>query len=153
RQGHSLYTTIDSHIQAIVEEELRAGVARTKSSYGTAIVLDPNTGAVKAMANYPTYNPNNSAPLNASNRRNLAVCDMVEPGSTFRLVAAVSPLEQGKVDYNEKIETPESGKPNTHGQWMRDHHHLGTLTFPEVIAHSSKMAISKIAMRLSRDTF
>src|SRR5699024_1036444 len=153
RQGHSLYTTIDSHIQAIVEEELRAGVARTKSSYGTAIVLDPNTGAVKAMANYPTYNPNNSATLNASSRRNVAVADMIEPGSTFKLVAAIAALEQDKVDYNEKIETPESGKLKIHGQWMRDHDPLGTLTFPEVIAQSSNVAISKIAMRLSRDTF
>src|SRR5699024_2225586 len=153
RQGHSLYTTIDSHIQAIVEEELKAGVARTKSSYGTAIVLDPNTGAVKAMANYPTYNPNNSATLNASNRRNVAVADMIEPGSTFKLVAAIAALEQDKVDYNEKIETPESGKLKIHGQWMRDHDPLGTLTFPEVIQKSSNVGTSKIAMWLSPDTF
>src|SRR5699024_6792568 len=105
------------------------------------------------MANYPTYNPNNSATLNASNRRNVAVADMIEPGSTFKLVAAIAALEQDKVDYNEKIETPESGKLKIHGQWMRDHDPLGTLTFPEVIAQSSNVAISKIAMRLSRETF
>src|SRR5699024_9589324 len=152
-QGHSLYSTLDSHIQAIVEEELEAGVARTESHYGTAIVLDPNTGAVKAMANYPTYNPNNPSTLNKSNRRNFAIADMIEPGSTFKLVTAIAATEQGKVDFDEEITTPESGKLKIHGQWMRDHDPLGTLTFPEVIAQSSNVAISKIAMRLSRDTF
>lgn len=152
-QGHSLYSTLDSHIQAIVEEELEAGVARTESHYGTAIVLDPNTGAVKAMANYPTYNPNNPSTLNKSNRRNFAIADMIEPGSTFKLVTAIAATEQGKVDFDEEITTPESGKLKIHGQWMRDHDPLGTLTFPEVIAKSSNVGTSKIAMRLSPDTF
>lgn len=152
-QGHSLHTTIDSHIQAILEEELKSGVIRTKSNYGTAIVLNPNTGAVKAMANYPTFNPNNVGSLNKHNRRNFAIADMIEPGSTFKLVTALAAVEQHKVEFDEKFDTPESGKINIHGQWMRDHDPLGTLTFPEVIAQSSNVATSQIAMRLSRDTF
>lgn len=153
QSGHSLYTTIDSHIQAIVEEELKSGIERTDSNYGTAIVLDPGTGAVKAMANYPTYNPNNPGSLNTSNRRNFAVSDMIEPGSTFKLVTAISAVEQGKVTFDEKFETPEDGKVQIHGQWMRDHDPLGTLSFSEVIEQSSNVATSQIAMRLSDDTF
>jgi len=152
-QGHSLITTIDSHIQAIVEEELKAGIDKTRSSHGSAIVMDPRTGAIKAMANYPTFNPNNPASLNSRNRRNFAVSDMIEPGSTFKLVTAIAAVEQDKVSFDEKFETPDNGKKLIHGQWMRDHDPMGTLTFPQVIEKSSNVATSQIAMRLSKDTF
>lgn len=153
QQGYSLHTTIDSHIQAILEEELKAGIDRTKSSHGSAIVMDPQTGAIKAMANYPTFDPNNPASLDKNNRRNFAISDMIEPGSTFKLVTAIAAVEQNKVQFDEKFETPEDGKTLIHGQWMRDHDPLGTLSFPQVIEKSSNVATAKIAMRLSRDSF
>ncbi|MGD8426362.1 MAG: penicillin-binding transpeptidase domain-containing protein [Balneolaceae bacterium] len=153
QQGFSLYTTIDSHIQAILEEELKAGIDRTRSTHGSAIVMNPRTGAIKAMANYPTFNPNNPASLDNENRRNFSISDMIEPGSTFKLVTAIAAVEQNKISFNEKIKTPENGKILIHGQWMRDHDPLGTLTFPEVIQKSSNVATAEIAMRLSKDTF
>ncbi len=153
RQGYSLYTTIDSQIQAILEEELKAGILRTKSNYGSAIVMDPQTGAIKAMANYPTFNPNNPASSENENRRNYAVSDMIEPGSTFKLVTAIAAVEQDVVSFDEKFTTPKSGQTLIHGQWMRDHDPLGTLTFTEVIKKSSNVATSEIARRLSRDVF
>src|SRR5690554_5156739 len=85
KQGHTLKTTIDGHIQAIVEEELRIGVEKSRAKHGTAIVMDPQTGAIKAMANYPTYNPNAPASNDQENRRNFAISDMIEPGSTFKM--------------------------------------------------------------------
>jgi cell division protein FtsI (penicillin-binding protein 3) len=153
QQGYSLYTTIDSHIQAILEEELKAGIDKTRSSYGSAIVMNPQTGAIKAMANYPTFNPNNPASLDNKNRRNFVISDMIEPGSTFKIVTAIAAVEQQKIQFEETFETPEDGKVLIHGQWMRDHEPMGTLTFPEVIEKSSNIATSKIAMRLSKDTF
>ncbi len=153
QQGYSLYTTIDSHIQAILEEELKAGIDRTRSSYGSAIVMNPQTGAIKAMANYPTFNPNNPASLDNKNRRNFAISDMIEPGSTFKIVTAIAAVEQQKVQFEETFKTPEDGEVLIHGQWMRDHEPMGTLTFPEVIEKSSNIATSKIAMRLSKDSF
>ncbi|HKL03994.1 MAG TPA: penicillin-binding protein 2, partial [Cryomorphaceae bacterium] len=153
QQGASLYTTINSHIQAIVEEELKAGIDRTRSSHGSAIVMDPQTGAIKAMANYPTFDPNNPASLNSTNRRNFAISDMIEPGSTFKLVTAIAAVEQQKVQFNEMFETPDDGKVKIHGQWMRDHEPMGTMSFPEVIEKSSNVATAQIAMRLSKDTF
>ncbi len=153
KQGNSLFTTIDSHIQAILEEELKAGIERTKSTYGSAIVMDPRTGAIKAMANYPTFNPNSPASSKQENRRNFAISDMIEPGSTFKLVAAIAAVEQNKVSFDEEFETPEDGTMQIHGQWMRDHDPLGTLTFPEVISKSSNVATAEIAMRLSKDSF
>jgi cell division protein FtsI (penicillin-binding protein 3) len=153
QQGHSLHTTIDSHIQAILEEELKAGIDKTRSTSGSAIVMDPQTGAIKAMANYPTFNPNNPASLNSTNRRNFAISDMIEPGSTFKLVTSIAAVEQDKVQFDEQFETPEDGKTLIHGQWMRDHEPMGTLSFPEVIQKSSNVATAQIAMRLSKDAF
>lgn len=153
RQGYSLYTTIDSHIQAILEEELEAGIENTRSASGSAIIMDPQTGAIKAMANYPTFNPNNPGSLNSTNRRNFAISDMIEPGSTFKLVTAIAAVEQQKVQFDEIFETPEDGKTKIHGQWMRDHDPMGTLSFPEVIQKSSNVATAQIAMRLSKNTF
>ncbi len=153
QQGYSLYTTIDSHIQAILEEELKAGIENTRSTYGTAIVMDPRSGAIKAMANYPTFNPNKPASAVDENRRNYAVSDMIEPGSTFKLVSAIAAVEQEIVHFDEKFETPDDGKRQIHGQWMRDHDPLGTLSFPQVIEKSSNIAMAEIAMRLNNDTF
>lgn len=153
KQGYSLHTTIDSHIQAILEEELKAGIEQTKSSYGSAIIMDPRTGAIKAMANYPTFNPNSPASSKQENRRNYAISDMIEPGSTFKLVTAIVAVEQDKVDFNERFETPDDGEVQIHGQWMRDHDPLGTLTFSEVISKSSNVATAELAMRLSKDSF
>jgi len=152
-QGHSLHTTIDSQIQAIAEEELEAGVARHMALQGTAIVMNPKTGAVKAIANYPTFDPNTPAASGQENRRNFAVSDMIEPGSTFKLVPAIAAVEQRAVKLDESFDTPTSGQKSIYGQMMRDHDPLGTLTFSEVIAKSSNIATSEIAMRLKPDTF
>ncbi len=150
-QGYSLHTTIDAYIQAITEEELEAGIQRHRAKYGTAIVMDPRTGAIKAMANYPTFDPNHPASIDSENRRNYAIADMIEPGSTFKLVTAIAAVEQGVVDFDEIFETPEDGRKMIHGQLMRDHDPLGDLDFTGVIAKSSNIATSEIAMRMKPD--
>jgi len=152
-QGYSLYTTINSQIQSIVEEELENGIERHKAQKGTAIVMNPKTGAIKAMANFPTFNPNAPGSAENENRKNFAVSDMIEPGSTFKLVTAISAVEQNVVEFDEMFETPENGVRMIHGQFMRDHDPLGTLSFTDVIAKSSNIATSEIAMRLRPETF
>lgn len=153
QQGLSLHSTIDSYIQAIVEEELEEGIRRNQARQGSAIVMDPKSGAIKAMANYPTFDPNQPAATDSENRRNFAIADIFEPGSTFKLVTAVAAIEQGVVDFDEVFETPENGRVQIHGQWMRDHVPLGDLTFKDVIAKSSNIATSEIAMRLNPKTY
>ncbi|MGF1670814.1 MAG: penicillin-binding transpeptidase domain-containing protein [Balneolaceae bacterium] len=152
-QGHSLHTTIDAFIQAIAEEELEEGVKRHMAKKGTIIVLEPKTGAVKALANYPAFNPNAPATIESENRRNNAIADMIEPGSTFKLITALAAVEQNVVNFEELFETPENGRKLIHGQWMRDHNPLGTLDFKGVIAKSSNIATSEIAMRLDESVF
>ncbi|MEX0649120.1 MAG: penicillin-binding transpeptidase domain-containing protein [Balneolaceae bacterium] len=153
RQGLSLHATIDAFIQAIVEEELEAGIKKHRAQQGTAIVMDPKTGAVKALANYPTYDPNHPASIDSENRRNYAVADMIEPGSTFKLVTSIAAVETGVVDFEEIFETPENGQKLIHGQMMRDHNPLGNLDFASVISKSSNIATSEIAMRLDPDVY
>jgi cell division protein FtsI (penicillin-binding protein 3) len=151
--GHSIHTTIDSYIQAILEDELKKGVEKHLAEYGTGIIIDPKTGAIKAMANYPTYDPNYPGKDDNENRRNFAISDMVEPGSTFKLVTAIAAVEQDKVDFNEVFETPESGEVEIHGLTLRDHDPLGNMTFQEVIQKSSNVATAEIAMRLKPEIF
>lgn len=153
QQGHNLHTTLDAHIQTILEDELEEGVQYMKAEKGIAIVMNPRTGAVKAMANYPTFNPNKLTSTRDNNRRNFAISDMMEPGSTFKIVTAITAVEQNAVSMDEVFETPEDGKTRIHGQLMQDHKPLGNLTFPEVIQKSSNIATSRIAMRLKPKVF
>tara|TARA_Y100001935_G_scaffold217449_1_gene189595 strand:- start:32796 stop:34955 length:2160 start_codon:yes stop_codon:yes gene_type:complete len=153
RNGYSLHTTIDSYIQAILEDELKAGVNRFRANYGTAIIMDPRTGAIKALANYPTYDPNFPGKDDDENRRNFAISDMAEPGSTFKLVTAIAAVEQNKIKDGEIFETPESGEIVIHGLPLRDHDPLGNMTFQQVIMNSSNVATAEIAMRMDDDDF
>ena len=153
QDGYSLYTTIDAYIQAILEDELKAGVEKHQANYGTGIIIDPRTGAIKALANYPTFDPNFPGNEDDINRRNFAVSDMVEPGSTFKLVTAIAAVEQKKVDFDEIFETPESGEVVIHGLTLRDHDPLGNMDFAGVMRQSSNVATAEIAMRLDKDKF
>ncbi|WP_103665417.1 peptidoglycan D,D-transpeptidase FtsI family protein [Gracilimonas amylolytica] len=153
RDGYSLHTTIDAYIQAILEDELKAGVEKHLANYGTGIIMDPKTGAIKALANYPTYDPNYPASSDEENRRNFAISDMIEPGSTFKLVTAVAAVEQGVVSFDEIFETPDNGEVVIHDLVLRDHDPLGDLSFEEVIQKSSNVATAEIAMRMKPEVF
>jgi len=152
-QGNNVVTTIDAHIQAIAEDELRAGVQRTRATKGTVIIVNPQTGAIVALANYPTFNPNQPAVAETINRRNSAIADMVEPGSTFKLITAIAAVEQNVVTFDEIFETPSNGRRLIHGQWMRDHDPLGNMNFAQVMQRSSNIATAEIAMRIQPETF
>ena len=152
-EGYDLHTTIDASIQAILEDELQVGVHQYQANYGTGIIMDPTTGEILAMANYPSYNPNIPGDINEENRRNFAIADLVEPGSTFKLVTAIAAVEQGVIKENELFETPKNGAVQIHGLTLRDHDPLGTINFEEVIQQSSNVATAEIAMRLDDDTF
>ena len=152
-EGYDLHTTINASIQAILEDELQVGVHQYQANYGTGIIMDPTTGEILAMANYPSYNPNIPGDINEENRRNFAIADLVEPGSTFKLVTTIAAVEQGVIKENELFETPENGAVQIHGLTLRDHDPLGTINFEEVIQQSSNVATAEIAMRLDDDTF
>lgn len=153
QDGYSLFTTVDASIQAILEDELKSGVEKHNANYGTGIIIDPRTGAIKALANYPTFDPNFPGNEDDINRRNFAISDMIEPGSTFKLVTAIAAVEQKKVTFDEIFETPENGEVVIHGLTLRDHDPLGSMDFAGVMRQSSNVATAEIAMRLDNDKF
>ena len=147
QQGQSLVLTIDRMRQVALEDELQRGVEAQGAAWGTAIAMDPNTGAILAMANTPTYNPNRAAAYSDSQRRNRAITDRFEPGSTFKFVTAAAALEHDYVSLSDTIDTGD-GWAVYSGYTMRDISAYGAIPFREVIAKSSNVGTAKVAQRI-----
>lgn len=145
--GADLVLTIDADYQSIAEEELEAAVAHFRAEGGVAIVSDPGTGEVLAMANVPLYDPNNFGRYAPAVRRNRAVTDLFEPGSTFKIVAVAGALEESHVSAEDSIFC-EYGRLEVEGGIIGDTHPLGWLTVGEVIEESSNVGTIKIARTL-----
>lgn len=152
RHGESLILTIDLLRQTILEEELARGIAEVKAKAGTAVAIDPHTGAVLAMANVPTFDPNHSGAYPAESRRNRAITDRLEPGSTFKLVAALAAVEQKIVRMEDSVDTGD-GWVVLQGRTLRDVHAHGTIPFRDVIAVSSNVGTAKVVSDLDPGTF
>lgn len=149
RNGLNAVLTIDSAIQSIVEEELVRAMRGMKSKAITAIVIDPRTGDVLAMANLPTYDPN--MPGNDANvRRNRAVTDLAEPGSTFKAITVAAALNENEVKLHHKFHCS-NGRFLYGGRALHDHHSYGTLTVEEIITKSSNIGAAKIALKLGSE--
>jgi cell division protein FtsI (penicillin-binding protein 3) len=147
KHGETVVLTIDLIRQTILEEELAKGVAESGATWGTALAVDPHTGAILALANVPTYDPNRAAAFSEAARRNHAVTDHLEPGSTFKLIGSVAALERGLVEMDDIIDTG----PGWHvfgGRTMKDTHAHGKITFTEVIAQSSNIGMAMTAERM-----
>jgi cell division protein FtsI (penicillin-binding protein 3) len=152
KRGDDLVLTIDLARQAALEDELRRGVAQSGAAWGTAVAMNPHTGGLLALANVPTYNPNRPAAVPDAARRNRAITDRFEPGSTFKLVGAVAALEQGLVGLDDSVETGD-GWTVFHGHTMEDVHAYGTLSFGGVLANSSNVGMAKTVDRLDPGVF
>ncbi|MGQ0733263.1 MAG: penicillin-binding protein [Acidobacteriota bacterium] len=147
--GGSLELTIDEQLQHIVERELRVGVLENRADAGSAVVLDPRTGEILALANWPTFNPNAFNASNDAERRNRAVQDLYEPGSTFKVVTVAAALEERVMSPDVFIDT----SPGTirFGSRVIDEfagHNYGVLSFTDVIVKSSNVGAIKIGLRL-----
>lgn len=145
--GESLLLTIDLQQQAALEEALADGVAETGARWASAVAVDPRTGAVLAMANVPTYDPNRAAAFPADHRRNRAITDQIEPGSTFKLVSAIAALETRAARLTDEVDTG-LGYAVFAGREMRDTHANGVITFAQAISLSSNIGVAKIAERI-----
>jgi len=143
--GSDLYLTIDVWIQYLLEKELAAAVERTEAKSGTALILDPNSGAILAMASVPTFDPNHFGDYGREQWRNRAVTDSLEPGSTFKMVTAAAALEANLVDPSDIFDC-ERGSVVVMGKRIRDHHSFDQLTFREIIAKSSNVGAIKLGL-------
>lgn len=150
-KGNDIYLTIDEGLQYIVEKYLDEAMKKWKASSATAIMMDPYTGEILALANRPNYNPNNLKSVkNMSSIRNRAITDLYEPGSTFKIVATSAALEEKTVKTNSKFDCS-AGFIEVGGKRIKDVHRHGVLTFEEVIQKSSNVGTIKISMTLGKE--
>ncbi len=145
--GKDIVLTIDAVIQYVVEKELARAVTEHKASWGAVIVMDPPTGEILALANWPAYDLN-LFPSPEEILMNRAVQASYEPGSTFKIVTAAAALERHRVNYSEVFDCS-AGSIRVGGTTITDHERVGVLSFPEVIIHSSNVGTVQFAQRLS----
>ena len=145
--GATVELTIDEYLQHVAERELREAVARTRASGGTVIIMDPRTGEILALANEPTFNPNAFSTAAVEHRRNRAVQDLYEPGSTFKVVTASAALEERVVTPDDIINVS-GGKIRFGSRVIDDVHNYGSLTFTDVIVKSSNVGAIKVGLSL-----
>lgn len=143
--GQTVVLTIDQTIQYRTEQALFAAVARSNAKSGTAIVMDPRTGEILALANAPAFDPNEPAKEQAAVRTNWALQNIYEPGSTFKVVAYSAALEQGRVTPDDKINC-QMGQITVANRVIHDHHPFGVLTVSDALAQSSNVGAIKLAL-------
>jgi cell division protein FtsI (penicillin-binding protein 3) len=148
--GRDLILSIDKRIQYLAYRELLTGITENKAASGSIIVLDINTGEVLAMANFPSFNPNNRIHLSPSSIRNRAVTDTFEPGSTIKTFTAASALDIGAIQPDSVIDTS-PGWMRLDGHPVRDEHNNGVLSLTQILQKSSNMGAAKIVLTLPPD--
>jgi cell division protein FtsI (penicillin-binding protein 3) len=150
--GASVVLTLDEKIQYIAERELAAAIEKTHASAGTVIVMNPNTGEILALANWPKFNPNTAATAPAESRMNRAVSAIYEPGSTFKLITLAAAFDQGVTQPDEVFDC-ENGSTVLFGHRIHDHKPFGMLTVSDILAKSSDVGAIKVAERLGAPQF
>jgi len=150
--GSDIHLTLNTSIQHIAEKELEAAILKYRAKAGVAIVMEPFTGEVLALANYPSFDPNNYSKQSAEQRRNRAVTDSFEPGSTFKTILAAAALEEGVVGKDDLFYC-EMGKYSYAGKFIHDTHPHGWLSFSKILQVSSNIGFTKVAEKLKKDRY
>jgi cell division protein FtsI (penicillin-binding protein 3) len=151
-RGADVILTLDEKVQYIAERELAAAIAKTRAMAGTVMVMNPNTGEILALANWPKFNPNTASEAPAEARMNRAVTALYEPGSTFKLITLAAAFDQGITRPDEVFDC-ENGAVYVAGHRIRDHKPFGLLTVSNILAQSSDVGAIKIALRLGAPKF
>ncbi|TRZ96398.1 penicillin-binding protein [bacterium] len=147
KDGYDLVLTIDEVIQYIAERELDKAFKAYHAKAASIVVMDPHTGSILALANRPTFDPNDYTTVTKDRVRNRAICDLFEPGSVFKIVTASAALEENRVTETDKFFC-ENGSYRVASHVLHDHRPHGLLTFSEVIEQSSNIGTTKIAQML-----
>lgn len=151
KPGQTIVLTIDQSIQYRAEQALQAAVQRSRAKSGTAIVLDPRSGEILALANAPTFDPNDVAAVWPEARSNWALQNIYEPGSTFKIVSFSAAIEKGLVKPEDRIDC-QMGAITIAGRTIHDHKPFGTLTIADALAKSSNVAAIKLGLRVGDAT-
>ena len=153
-RGRNLVLTVDSKIQYIVEMNLKGAVENTGAKGGNAIVMNPKTGEILAMASFPQFNPNAYSQYPVASRKNRAITDCFDPGSVFKPFVAAAALEEGVVSESDVINCENGsyvvGDRVIHEAQMKHHEEL---FFPEILKYSSNIGTVKVAEMLGKEKF
>src|SRR5204862_60104 len=144
KDGHHVVLTIDSVIQFIAERALQSAVTKYRAAGGSVIVMDPNDGAILAMASAPTFDPNHFADFSPTAWRNRNLQDNYEPGSTFKIITATAGLEERVVTPSQILDCG-NGEITVANVTIHEHdgHRYGLLSFEDVIVNSSNVGAGK----------
>lgn len=145
--GANVILTVDEVVQHIAEREIDAIFNQSGAQGAMIVVLRPKTGEILAMASRPTYNPNMISKTSADQRRNRAVTDFFEPGSTFKVISCAAALDQKVIRPDEEVFC-ENGALFHGGHVLHDTHPHGNLTYQGILEKSSNIGTAKIAFRL-----
>lgn len=150
KPGKDVALSVDGKVQYIAYRELQNAVAQHHAKAGAVVVLNAQTGEVLALANYPSYNPNNREHIHPLAMRNRAITDIFEPGSTLKPFTIAAALEAGKVQANTVINV-QHGVLNIGRKTIHDTHRESSMTVAQVIQKSSNVGAAKIALMLDRN--
>lgn len=150
QEAKNITLTIDQRIQAIAYKELKGAVQAFKATSGSVVVADIHTGEILAMANSPSYNPNNRRNTAIHRFRNRAITDIYEPGSTMKPLTALTALEFGSAKLNTVIDTS-PGWMRLGGRRVNDPINRGKLSIEEILVTSSNMGTTKLALSVPKN--
>src|SRR5258707_4355602 len=153
--GENLVLSIDANIQYMAERALDAQMEKMKAAHGTVVVMDPHTGQILAVAISPRFNPNDQRQMDASVLQNLAVSDVDEPGSTFKLVTYSAALDGAGVQPTDIVDC-QGGALTMYGRTLHDDRsdgHLGQVTVQHALERSSDVGAAKMALKLGNQKF
>lgn len=151
QHGKRLTLAIDAKLQYLAYRELKKAVLEHRAKAGGLVVLDATTGEVLALANVPSYNPNNRGQFDPRRTRNRVITDLFEPGSTLKPFTATAALEAGTVSPDTVIQTA-PGHMTIGNRTIHDAHPQGALTVMQVIQKSSNVGSAKMALALPAET-
>lgn len=149
RNGLNLVLTLDTGVQHILETELYESVRKHQPVAACGLVIRPKTGEVLAMANWPTYDPNHPGGAPPDSRRNRVVTDLMEPGSTFKVVTIAAALNEGQLKLADRFDC-ERGHFSYGGKVLHDHHPYGLMSAEQILVKSSNIGTAKIALQLGQ---
>lgn len=147
RPGLNVVLTIDANLQRMAEAELQAAWQRHAPKGASCVIVQPATGEILALANLPTFDPNRPGDASADARRNRAIADVYEPGSTFKVVTISGALDAGVVRLDEPFDC-QQGSFQFGGERLSDVHQLGVLSVLMVVAKSSNIGAAKVGIRM-----
>lgn len=151
QNGATVHLTIDRRIQQLAYAQLKAAVAKHKAEAGSVVVLDARNGEILALANYPSFDPNDRSRLSGRQLRNRAVVDTFEPGSTIKPMVVALSMDVGKVRAQSLIDTA-PGWYKIGPSVIHDTSNHGVMTVAEAVQKSSNIALAKLALNLPAET-